>query len=243
MIDASTSPIAGWYPDPIFTGHQRWWDGTAWTERSRSAPGPTLSPRPRAPEILDVPTPEPAADAPEPAPMRPAARPTQDPRIRRNGSALSSLLCGVLAWIFLVAATTAWIPVFEAVAAIGFGVLAMRRRRATGTGRKRAITGIVLGTVALPIAIAFTDSGIANEFWAGYTSGRVIASVEDDIRAGVTERADVTVDSVRCPSPARIERGLAFTCVVTTVDGAYTLIDVRIVDDSGAYDWSPASSS
>ncbi|MFK4186743.1 DUF2510 domain-containing protein [Streptomyces sparsogenes] len=35
----------GWYPDPGYTGPgpapERWWDGFAWTEHTREAPGPT----------------------------------------------------------------------------------------------------------------------------------------------------------------------------------------------------------
>ena len=35
--DDSTTPAAGWYPDPAGTSRTRWWDGTRWTE-NYSAP-------------------------------------------------------------------------------------------------------------------------------------------------------------------------------------------------------------
>jgi hypothetical protein len=35
--DNSTTPAAGWYPDPAGTPRTRWWDGTRWTE-NYSAP-------------------------------------------------------------------------------------------------------------------------------------------------------------------------------------------------------------
>ena len=30
----------GWHPDPWLQAEQRWWDGTNWTEQTRSAPVP-----------------------------------------------------------------------------------------------------------------------------------------------------------------------------------------------------------
>jgi hypothetical protein len=33
-VASPTLPPAGWYPDPGGNGHQRYWDGTAWTEHT-----------------------------------------------------------------------------------------------------------------------------------------------------------------------------------------------------------------
>ena len=32
--------VAGWYPDPNIPGHQRYWDGTAWTTHTVDADAP-----------------------------------------------------------------------------------------------------------------------------------------------------------------------------------------------------------
>lgn len=40
---AQPLPIAGWYPDPEKRGHDRWWDGTGWTDNRRTT-GDTGSP-------------------------------------------------------------------------------------------------------------------------------------------------------------------------------------------------------
>lgn len=62
MIDVSTAPAPGWYPDPFGRARQRWWDGAAWGETIADSSGTRLD---RAPGS--------AATPPLPAPV--AARP------------------------------------------------------------------------------------------------------------------------------------------------------------------------
>lgn len=68
-----------------------------------------------------------------------------------KGLALTALILGILA------AITAWIPVFGivvAAAAIIFGALALKKRQSKGLG----LTGLILGALAMVTAIAITIS-------------------------------------------------------------------------------------
>lgn len=48
----STSPVAGWYPDPQAPGSQRFWDGAAWTDQVRPAAA-AVPPPPPSPSSFD----------------------------------------------------------------------------------------------------------------------------------------------------------------------------------------------
>lgn len=41
--DNSTTPAAGWYPDPAGTPRTRWWDGTRWTENYSASAAQTAA--------------------------------------------------------------------------------------------------------------------------------------------------------------------------------------------------------
>jgi hypothetical protein len=71
----------------------------------------------------------------------------------RNGIAIASLVCGIIAVLI------AWIPlvvivgIVLAILALTFGVAGLRRSRAVGRGRGQAITGLVTGGLALALAV------------------------------------------------------------------------------------------
>ena len=46
----SNGPNPGWYADPAGGGHERWWDGTAWTQALRAHPGDAQHRRATSPE-------------------------------------------------------------------------------------------------------------------------------------------------------------------------------------------------
>ena len=40
-------PPAGWYPDPVLPGQERYWDGSAWTPRTQvTVPVEPIAPLP-----------------------------------------------------------------------------------------------------------------------------------------------------------------------------------------------------
>lgn len=53
---SDTTPIAGWYPDPVTPGQNRYWDGAAWTEHVQPA-----APAAQVPAAPVLPSMDPAA--------------------------------------------------------------------------------------------------------------------------------------------------------------------------------------
>lgn len=45
QVDAKEQPAAGWYADPNSPGQQRYWDGSTWTDKARSADAPVSTTR------------------------------------------------------------------------------------------------------------------------------------------------------------------------------------------------------
>ena len=162
----------------------------------------------------------------------------EDAKRGKNSFAVTALILGVLVYVVLIASPLKWIAVLDAVAAIVFGILAIRRSRDIGVGKKRGVWGIVLGAIALPITLVVSLPG----FGAGYNSARFdMAAAEADIQTGIAEQTGVTVESVECPASPTIEEGASFECVASATDGTSVLVNVRIQDNQGSYVWEVKS--
>jgi hypothetical protein len=59
----TTTPVAGWYPDPLGATEHRYWDGSAWTEQT----APAVAVAPAAPEPTQPALTQPAQTQPVPA--------------------------------------------------------------------------------------------------------------------------------------------------------------------------------
>lgn len=95
MTDATGLPPAGWYPDAITPGNERYWDGAAWTADSRpilaSPPAPAPAPAP-APTPTSAPDDRPTELLPTTPTSAPDDRPTE--RLPTTPSAPSYALPG-----------------------------------------------------------------------------------------------------------------------------------------------------
>ncbi len=130
-----TSP--GWYTDPAGRFEYRYHNGVVWTSDVAS----------NGQRYVD---PLAAGVAPPPYTVHVGNQPSD---VRGNGIAIAAMVCGI------VSVVLGWLPVVFAIAvvlavlAIIFGIVGMRRSRATGRRRGFAIAGVVTGALGIPIAV------------------------------------------------------------------------------------------
>ncbi|MWV49729.1 DUF4190 domain-containing protein [Rathayibacter sp. VKM Ac-2803] len=133
--DSPSAPAPGWYPHPADIGAELYWDGAAWTGRSRPAAPPASSiPLYGTPSASDrqASAPQPGLYAQQPAPSTAG----------RNPLAIASLVLGIASILvnpFLV----------PSILAIVFGVRGRTAAESVGTGRGLATAGLVTGIVGI----------------------------------------------------------------------------------------------
>lgn len=125
---------SGWFPDPLGRYDHRWFNGTTWTSDVSMNGQRFVDPLGTSP-----------SHGSGPGPSHTAAPGT--------GAATAALVCG------LIAVAIAWVPLLVvvglvlAIVAIALGVTGLRRSRASGDGKGRAVTGLVAGVVALGLSV------------------------------------------------------------------------------------------
>ncbi|HEY0187923.1 MAG TPA: DUF2510 domain-containing protein [Cellulomonas sp.] len=169
MSDPRPLPPAGWYPDGVTPGVERWFNGSEWTEQvmplappAPPPPAPTAPTAPTAPVTPGwpaavgasapghLPAGSPVAvawDVPRSAPERIGAHPSDPVHwLLPTGRSWQSIVAGYLGLLALVV----W-PL--APFAIGLGCWALQRGRHGGHGRGRAVFAIVAGAIGCGLAL------------------------------------------------------------------------------------------
>lgn len=99
---------------------------------------------------------------PPPAPAAESAPPTPPPvKSSRGRVALAALVLGIVALTFAVIPGLSFVAFLPATAALIFGIVALATK---ASGRGKAIAGVILGPIALLVAIVVSVTAIATGF-------------------------------------------------------------------------------
>jgi hypothetical protein len=132
--DSAPLPAPGWYPHPADLGSELYWDGTAWTERSRpSGPAPEGMPAYGTPASGRDAVPEQELYAYPSAPSSAAGR---------NPMAVASLVLGIISLLI----NPLLVP---SILAIVFAARGRAAASIVGGGRGLATAGLVTGLLGL----------------------------------------------------------------------------------------------
>lgn len=129
MVPDPTSTPSGWFPDPLDRYDHRYFNGTTWTSDVSTGGQRYVDPFGTGPGHTSG-----------------AAR-------ARNGMATAAVVMGS------IGLAIAWIPFIVlfgailAVLALVFGIIGVRRSRASGVGRGASIAGIVMGSLGIAASV------------------------------------------------------------------------------------------
>ncbi len=157
MTDANNLPPAGWFPDPNNAEQLRWWDGARWTQHQQPVPAAQFAAVPTPPSYVAGARRVQGAEGMSPASLPPSAPPGPG-GAGKNKFAIAALVLGIMS-ILLAGSPVRWFAALAAAAAVAFGILAIRRHGEVASGRKRGISAIVLGALALLVSVSGSSQG------------------------------------------------------------------------------------
>ena len=120
------------------------------------------------------------------------------------------------------------------VIAIVWGALGIQRSQDSGIGKARAVWGLVLGSIALVVAIIVWGSTLSQAGPKSLDFDK--ARVEQNIARNATKQR-IQLSEVTCPAAPRMTRGEEFQCVAKAADGSGTSNSIRVQDDAGSIVW------
>ncbi len=172
------TPPAGWYPDKSAdapAGQQRYWDGSAWTERTTpSTAAPTESAPTESAPTVAAPT-EPTVADYQPA----AAYQAGIQQAPRNGLGTAALILGIIGAVSGVIPFMFWLAGTLGLIGLILGLIARGRvKRGEATNGKAALWGIITSAVALVLSVVGLVLLVA-----------VLGTVAEDVSTTSTEPA------------------------------------------------------
>jgi len=200
---------AGWYPDPIGQGVARYWDGSAWTERYRDAPGP--EPIPSSPGEVST---APAAPTSEATSIAPPTGPTGTrPSLLRNKWLWG--LVAALVLIVVIAAvagsnkssspTSETTPSSPAAQATPSAELHLNQGSFSTTGSQATLTGTV--TPGATVTVNEQPASVHGDKWSK-TVRLHIGENNLEIKASLTGRESAEEQiTITYHTEAEIEQG------------------------------------
>ncbi|MEO6533947.1 MAG: DUF2510 domain-containing protein [Pseudolysinimonas sp.] len=169
---AKPLPIAGWYPDPEISGHDRWWDGAGWTDNRRVTGDAAAQPPVSVAAAATGPsrTRGPGLYIPGETALQAAPAPAYAPApVVRNNLALIGFILSLSGFILPV--------VVNSFAGGIVSIIGLRRsKNLAGTGilsngRGMSIAGILIGFIWGGVCLLFIAGLILFEVWIfGVTS-------------------------------------------------------------------------
>ena len=254
MTDTMTTPPAGWYPDPADARAFRWWSGEAWTEQLVASTTTTQSP----PYAVDASAfhlverePEPvfsSGDQPGSSWDSLAGRPA------RNRSSIIVVVIGVVAVAGYAGSAalgySTIIPLIPGLIGLLGAVPAFRRARVTGNGIAVSLLGVLLSGVAsvlavmplVPMLLGIPSASEVNQLNSVITAAVAFPlKVQNELVARAPQDFGQKASSAVCPSTAAPLASSTFSCTETLADGTTAVVNVTVIDSTGAVTWTPAA--
>ncbi|WP_431245306.1 DUF2510 domain-containing protein [Leifsonia xyli] len=215
--------------------------GTAAASAATPAPATPVYPpivaypaAPPAAQVQPYPSSFPAVPPPPAAPFATTPyNPSWTTYKDSNTAAALALGLGILsAGLLLLTGVLGFVPGLPGIGAIIYGILGITRSGRLGSGRARAVWGLVLGAGSMLTAVLIHVVALGALLGPHYDQ----AALQQEIVTEFSKQVGQTV-TASCPVSAPMTAGSTFTCTVRDANGNSGVIDVTVRDASGHISW------